>query len=91
MGERVVLFNIAILADMVVTGWRAGYPNEVIECVEGIPANAVYTGRHWMEPSVGGDGVLVMVFEHPDWPALSPEQNNQLSIVFQRKTTEAQP
>ena len=92
MGTRTVRITLAVLQEIITTGWAG----DGIETVEGLPAGAELVGASLRDEFVlAADGqrpppVLQLTFEHPSWAgpaegAVIPE----LLVQLQRKQKRA--
>lgn len=70
MGRRIVRIAPALVTEFVTQGAAWG-EDRIVRVTEGVPDDATFV-RGWYSPEVGADGVFVLLFEHPDWPATDP-------------------
>jgi len=80
MGKKAVRVTGALWQDICTVGWRGTF-----ECTEGLPEGAVFCFASFLlvayEP--GPAVVVVVTFEHPDWPEIEPgEDVPTLDIVW---------
>ena len=71
MGIRRAVISDAFLHHMITKGRSIGGDGYGIFCTEGIPLNAQLVGAGVQADGHGGR-LLVLEFEHPDWPVLPP-------------------
>ena len=93
MGFKVVAFAPEILQSMITQDAMFGGAHEVLTCIEGIPADAVFDAG-WYESGYGNDKFCA-VFEHPSWPdtladPMQVPSSDMLNPVMQRQLLDGQ-
>lgn len=80
MGTKQIQVSGELWQRVCTTGWRGTF-----ECIEGLPEEAMFCFASFLpvahEP--GPAVVVVLTFEHPDWPEVGPgEDAPVLNIVW---------
>ena len=65
--RKMVLISPELIQGMLTTGWSIG-KDRTIECTDGLPGGATFVGAHYDYIRQ----VIALVFEHPDWPEITP-------------------
>lgn len=88
MGKRAVQVSGALWQEMCTTGWRVGAPSQDgLECIEGLPEGAAFHSAFYNPSPCLGTHLLMLIFEHPNWPALIPgEEIPTVEIVWRQST-----
>lgn len=75
MGTKQIQVSCEFWQHICTVGWHGAF-----ECIEGLPEGATFC-KAFYKPS----HVLVLVFEHPDWPEIESDENASVIEVVWKK------
>lgn len=79
MGKKAVRVTGALWQQICTVGWRmGGLSRHGLECTEGLPEGATFCAASYeaiQYEEASPCLVLILTFEHPDWPEVEPGQD----------------
>lgn len=82
MGKKAVRVSGRIWREMCTVGWHGSF-----KCIEGLPEGATFCYASFLPEAYepGPAVVVILIFEHPDWPEIEPgEDAPVISVVWEQ-------